>query len=52
MRHLERAAFLAVFVTLGKFFEREWGLWPAVGLALAVVFLSVGIYAVFNQRRA
>jgi hypothetical protein len=52
MRLLERAAFLAVFVTMGKFFERELGLWPAVGLTLAVVFVSVGIYTVLYQRRA
>ncbi len=52
MKLLERAAFLAVFVTMGKFFETELGLWPAVGLSLAVVFGSVGIYTVIHQRRA
>lgn len=52
MKLLERAAFLAVFVTMGKFFESELGLWPAIGLSLGVVFLSVGVYAVINQRRA
>lgn len=52
MKMLERAAFLAVFVTMGKFFENELGVWPAVGLSLSVVCLSIGIYLVVNQRRA
>ncbi len=52
MKMLERAAFLAVFVTMGKFFEREIGLWPAVLTALALVFVPVGIYRLIGQRRA
>jgi hypothetical protein len=36
---------------MGKFFELELGLWPAVGLSLAIVFGSVGIYRVLNRRQ-
>ena len=42
----------SVKVKLLEFFERELGVWPAIGLTLSVVSLSVGIYLVLGQRRA
>lgn len=48
---MERAAFIAVFVALGKFCESQVGTWPAVGIALAMVFLPVGLYAVMRRRQ-
>ena len=51
MKWLERVAFLAVFVTLGKFCENQVGMWPAVGITLAAVFLPVGFYLLMQRRQ-
>jgi hypothetical protein len=52
MKWLERATFLAVFVTMGMFFERHLGTGPAVVLSLVIVFLPVAIFALMYGRKA
>lgn len=52
MKWLERAAFLAGFVTLGKFCETQVGTWPAVVITLSAVFLPVGFYILMQRPQA